>query len=62
MNSGQESKAHMMFEIYRTILDIKNDDYDVWIKMNTTELMNIVMRRTGGRFNPSIVNKIIQEL
>jgi len=65
MNASQEFKLHSMYEIYKTVEEIKTEmssteaGYNEWIAMTPHQLMGKVMRKTGGRHNPHIVQQCV---
>jgi Asp-tRNA(Asn)/Glu-tRNA(Gln) amidotransferase B subunit len=66
VNASQEYKLKSMYDIYKTVEEIREDmcktelGYDEWIRMTPHQLMGLVMRKTSGRHNPEIVLRCVR--
>ena len=62
MNTGDMDMAETYRQVYDAIVEIAHESFDEWTAMDAHTLLRRVMQKTGGHCNPTMIERIIQEL
>jgi hypothetical protein len=62
MNAGAEFRLSMMYDIYSAICNIRDRNYNEWVRMTESQLVHEVMLETRGICPPHVVREVIRDL
>lgn len=62
MNATSDFNLDLRYSVYAAIKSIKDEDYDAWIQMDKSTLLDKTMKKLRGQCNPAMLREIIHEL